>query len=103
METDMSFEICTDLICANPVVWEAEIRSANGDIDAVKVTAAMIVNSPIGTEFTVSGGGELWTKFISLKVIYRTENIVVCEEVYDYCDANGRKERQVSVKLFQIS
>jgi hypothetical protein len=101
-EEDVSFEICEELIPANPTVWSAEVRSANGSIDAVNVTASMMVNSPIGTQFTVSGGGELWTKSISLTVIYKTENVVVCEETCHYSDANGRRERSVAVKLFQI-
>jgi hypothetical protein len=99
----MSFEICEELIPANPIVWSAEVRSANGDQDSIAVTSAMMVNAPVGTEFTVSGGGNLWSKSISLTVIYRTENVVVCEEVYNYCETGGRKERSVAVKLFQIS
>jgi hypothetical protein len=96
-------EICGELIPANPTVWSAEVRSANGDIDAVNVTASMIVAADIGTQFVCSGGGNLWSESHSLTVIYRTKNIVVCEEAYDYSETGGRKERQVSVKLFQIS
>jgi hypothetical protein len=89
------------IVDANPVVWSAEIQSANGDLDSIAVTSAMMVSAPVGTEFSVAGGGNLWSKSIRLKIIFKTENVVVCEEAYHYSD-NQRETKDVQIHFFRI-
>jgi len=93
--------ISQEIILANPTVWEQSINSANGDIDSVSVKAEHIINAKVGDEWGVSGGGSLWSMSKTLKCVYRTDDIVVCEDVYIYSDSQN-DTHDVVVRLFQL-
>jgi hypothetical protein len=89
------------IVDANPTVWSAEIRSANGTTRAVVVKASDLATAQVGKTWSTVGDGSLWSMMRSLTVIYKTENIVVCEEVYDYSD-NQRETKDVQIHFFRI-